>query len=82
MNIQTSLNVGDRMYLIHDNRIIQAPVTGISINVFDGHDDKSQRAVVTTTEYEIIGKKVSITQLFRTKKALLDHLAERAHISP
>ncbi len=73
MTIETKLEVGNKIFFIHDKRIIQSIVRGIKIEV-----DYMYKQVITyicnKEEDKMIGVKVEEEFSFKTKEDLLNSL--------
>lgn len=72
MNITTLANVYDTVFALKDNKVVEAIVTFISIEVC--MKDRDLMSTNTIVKYTTDSGKFTADQVFLTKQALLDSL--------
>jgi len=79
MQIETKFDIGDTVFFIEENKVQQATIKRISINVNEsnsqfGYGYKPDARIRYSTDSSNLSKYKNEEQLFKTKQDLLDSL--------
>lgn len=74
MQIETKVNLGDEIYFMENNKVVMSTVKHIKIEIREEPTQFGAKTVITKTYQTANTAKLDESQIFLTKRALLESL--------